>query len=189
GGAGLDVGCGEGQYAREIARQYRKVTVVGVDLNPAVIEAARAASAGVPNIAFLVHDARQPVPAGAVPDGGFDVVVCWAVLQHLPDKAAALAHLAAALRPGGALLLGHAADRPPWVDHPDAVRLITVGIHAARQLGLLGLEEGLEPLLRQAGFTDISTAVLRYLAGGATAQGQRWWRYVLESLAAGRRLL
>src|SRR5262249_30888346 len=132
---------------------------------------------------------RQPVPAGAVPDGGFDVVVCWAVLQHLPDKAATLAHLAAALHPGGALLLGNAADRPLRVDHPDAVRLITVGVQAARQIGLLGLDEGGDRMLGQAAFPAISPAVLRYLVGGATAGGQRWWRYILESLAAGRPLL
>src|SRR5262249_43982744 len=141
----LDAGCGEGQYAREIARQYPNVTVVGADLNPAALEAARAASTNVPNIRFLVHDVREPMPADAVPDGGFDVVVCWAVLPHLPDKAAALAHLAAELRSGGALLLCTAADRPIWVDHPDAVRLITVGVQAAQQVGMLGLERDLEP--------------------------------------------
>src|SRR5262249_30301899 len=136
-----------------------------------------------------VHDVREPMPADAVPDGGFDVVVCWAVLPHLPDKAAALAHLAAELRSGGALLLCTAADRPIWVDHPDAVRLITVGVQAAQQVGMLGLDRDLERLLQQAGFTDITTAGLRYLVGGATAHGQRWWRYVLTSLPAGRRLL
>ena len=53
----LDIGCGTGRHAIELARRGYRVT--GVDLSPSQIEAARikAAAAGVP-VDFRVGDAR-----------------------------------------------------------------------------------------------------------------------------------
>jgi SAM-dependent methyltransferase len=185
----LDVGCGEGQYALEIARRYPRATVVGVDVNTVAIHTARAQSAGQPNLRFATYDIREPVRPDVVPEGGFDMVVSWMVLLHLPEKAAALAHLAAVLRPGGGLLLGNTADEPVRLDQPDALRIAAVGERAVHQLGMGGLDRDLERLLRQTGFDDIDSAVLRYLVGGATAHGQRWHRYALSTFRASRRLL
>ena len=183
----LDVGCGAGRYVREIARRYPRATIVGTDLEPAAI--AEAGTAGLPNVRFAVHDARQPVPAELIPPGGFDVAVGWMVLLHLPDKAGALAHLAGAVRPGGALLLGNVPDRAVLLDHPAALRILSVGQQAVERIGMVGLEDGLGPLLAGAGFTDVRTAVLRYLAGGATVQGQRWYQLCLAAFVVGRPLL
>jgi SAM-dependent methyltransferase len=36
----------------------------------------------------------------------FDVIVCWTVLEHLPNPRSALANMAQALRPGGLLIVG-----------------------------------------------------------------------------------
>jgi 2-polyprenyl-3-methyl-5-hydroxy-6-metoxy-1,4-benzoquinol methylase len=185
----LDVGCGEGQYALEIARRYPRTTVVGVDVNTGALHTARTQSAGQPNLRFATYDIREPMRSDVVPDSGFDVVVSWMVLLHLPEKAAALSHLAAVLRPGGGLLLGNTADEPVRLDQPDALRLAAVGERAVRQLGMGGLERDLEPMLRQTGFHEIDSVVLRYAAGGATAGGQRWHRYALSTFRASRRLL
>jgi SAM-dependent methyltransferase len=178
----LDVGCGAGQYANEIARRYPKATVVGTDLDPASIDAATAAAP--PNARFLVHDAREPLP-----DNGFDIVVSWMLLLHLPDKAAALRHLAAALKPDGAVLLGNVPNVAVDLDHPAARRIMADGLKAAELIGITGLERGLDPLLRSAGFTDMDTRVLRYLAGGATRHGQRWYPAALATFVVGRPLL
>src|SRR6266511_3501516 len=80
----LDLGCGEGQYSREIARRYPHATVLGADLNPAAVAAAGAATE--PNARFLVHDAAEPLPPTEVPQGGFDVAVSWLVLLYLADQ-------------------------------------------------------------------------------------------------------
>jgi SAM-dependent methyltransferase len=184
----LDMGCGEGQYIREVAHRYPKATVVGLDQNPVAIQYASAAG-GRPNLRFVIHDARDPLPSGIAPDGGFDVVVSWLVLLHLPDKAAALRQLAAALRPGGALVLGNVTDDPVRLDHPAAAAFRAAGEEAIYRVGLLGIEKTLEPMLEQAGFVDIRTVELRYLVGGATAQGQRWYRHALATYAAGRPIL
>lgn len=185
----LDLGCGEGQYAHEITRRYPRARVTGLDSDTAAITAASAATPPGASTRFLVHDARQPVPSQVVPDGGFSAVVCWMVLMHLPDKAAALASLAACLAPGGVVLLGNVPDEPVRLNHPDALAITQAGRPALEQLGMTGLEHDLGPLLTGAGFTSITTAVLRYPLGGATSYGQRWHAFALTTLAAGQDLL
>ncbi|HEV2374427.1 MAG TPA: class I SAM-dependent methyltransferase [Streptosporangiaceae bacterium] len=183
----LDAGCGEGQYAHEVVRRYPHAHLTGFDADPAAVAAA-AGPAGT-GMRFMVHDARQPLPAEVVPEGGFQAAVAWMVLLYLPDKRAALAHLAAALAPGGVLMLGNVPDEPLLLDHPDARVILETGRAAIARLGMTGMEQTLEPLLQEAGFTDITTAVLRYPLGGATSYGHRWYACALSSFAAGRQLL
>ncbi len=185
----LDVGCGEGQYAREIARRYPGARVVGVDVDAAAIAIASARCPPGANVRFLRHDARQPIAETVVPEGGFDAVVMWMVLLYMPDKPSALANAAAVLAPRGTLMLGNVPDEPLRLDHPSAVAIRAAGQQALERLGMIGLERDLGPLLRQAGFADITTAVLRYPIGGATSYGQRWYACALVSFDAGRRLL
>jgi 2-polyprenyl-3-methyl-5-hydroxy-6-metoxy-1,4-benzoquinol methylase len=179
----LDLGCGEGQFTREIARRYPGADVVGMDVNPAAVEAASAAAAPLTNVRFLVHDAREPIAGTAA---GFDVAVLWMVLFYLPDKAAALAHVAAALRPGGVLLLGTVPDDAVRLDHPAAMEIHAHGTEMMRRFGFFGLEPQLEPLLREAGFDDVTTVLLRYLVGGATSHGRRWLAHAMMTFDVGR---
>jgi len=177
----LDVGCGEGFYSREIARRYPNARVVGVDTDTDAIAAATAAGTGGANLRFLAHDARQPLPGN-----DFDVAVMWMVLLYLPDRRAALANLAGALRPGGVALLGNVTDDPVRVAHPAAEQILANGRRMIQQLGMVGLEGSIEPLLAEAGFTAASSVVLNYPAGGATSYGERWYWYVVGSMYAGR---
>jgi len=181
----LDLGCGEGQLTREIARRYPKAQVLGMDINAAAIEAAaiEAASAAETNARFVVHDVRQPIADVA---SGFDVAVLWLVLLYLPDKPAALANVAAALRPGGVVLVGTIPDDAVRLDHPAASEIHERGYEMVRRLGLTGFAPKLEPWLREAGFDNVRTVELRYPAGGATCSGQRWLKYALMTFAVGR---
>lgn len=185
----LDAGCGEGQYAHEIVSRYPYARLTGFDADAAAVATAVSAAPAGARMRFVVHDARQSLPADVVPEGGFQAAVAWMILLYLPDKRAALAHLAAALAPGGVLMLGNVPDEPLLLDHPDARAILDTGRAAIERIGMTGLEHTLEPLLRQAGFTDITTAVLRYPLGGATSYGHRWYACALSSFAAGRQLL
>jgi SAM-dependent methyltransferase len=192
----LDVGCGEGLFTREIVRRYPHARAVGIDVDADAIATASARGAAEANLQFLVHDVRQPPPAsvaaGSVAAGslgagaGFDVVVMWLVLPYLADRRTALANLAAVLRPGGVVLLGNVPDEAVGLDHPAAAGLLAAGRQLVARLGLAGLEEGLEPLLREAGFHDITTEVLRYPLGGATRHGQRWHAYLLTNMSTAK---
>jgi SAM-dependent methyltransferase len=78
----LDIGCGNGALASDVARE-RKAVVTGIDQSGASIRAARAAHGGE-SITFIEGDARR-LPAGA-----FDVVILSNVLEHLDDRVAFL---------------------------------------------------------------------------------------------------
>ena len=185
----LDMGCGEGQYAREIARRYPLASVLGTDVDAAAIAAASRAAGATRNVRFLLHNASERLPEAALPESGLDVVVMWMVLLYLPDKQRVLQQVAAALKPGGVLLVGYIPARPLRLDHPSAAAITAAGDEPLRRLGMVELQTNLGEYLRAAGFVDATTALLRYPVGGGTSAGQRWFGYALDSITAGRRLV
>ena len=99
GGIALDVGCGPGTVTASLARAAGPDGLaLGLDLSQAMLARAVRAEAG-PQIAFLRADAQQ-LP---LRDETVDAVVSIAVLQLVPDPAAALAEMARVLRAGGRL--------------------------------------------------------------------------------------
>ncbi|HZA60214.1 MAG TPA: class I SAM-dependent methyltransferase [Actinomycetota bacterium] len=97
----LDVGCGPGRLSIRLARQHG-LDVTGVDLDPSMIERARA-NADRPGDgnerrpSFLVGD----VASLAFPDGSFDLVVTTLSMHHWADPTTGLAEIGRVLRPGG----------------------------------------------------------------------------------------
>jgi arsenite methyltransferase len=99
GGTALDVGCGPGNVTASLARAGGPgALAVGLDLSEAMLARAVRAEAG-PQIGFLRADA-QKLP---LRDETVDAVTSIAVLQLIPDPAAALAEMARVLRAGGRL--------------------------------------------------------------------------------------
>jgi SAM-dependent methyltransferase len=102
----LEVGCGPGHLSILLAGRH-DLDVTGVDLDPAMIERARANAAGAAagdggrRPSFLVAD----VAALAFPDRSFDLVVSTFSLHHWTDPSAGLAEMGRVLRPGGRALV------------------------------------------------------------------------------------
>ena len=95
---GLDVGCGEGNNTRLVAR--RGARLYGVDVFPTFIRAAREAEQEAPlGITYLVGSALE-LPWG---EGAFDFVMATMSLMDVCDTERALAEVARVLRPGGFL--------------------------------------------------------------------------------------
>jgi ubiquinone biosynthesis O-methyltransferase len=95
----LDVGCGEGYGAAELARHAS--AVLAVDYSPAAIAHARE-KYQLPNLRFEVMDALE-LERGQFT--GFDLVTCFEVIEHIEDDRRLMSGLAGALRPGGRLYL------------------------------------------------------------------------------------
>jgi SAM-dependent methyltransferase len=99
----LDAGCGTGRVAIELAR--RGIEVVGVDVDPSMLDVARGKA---PDLAWVLGDLAA-VDLGRT----FDVVVLAGnVMIFLAPgtEAAVVAGLARHLSPGGALVAGFSLD-------------------------------------------------------------------------------
>jgi SAM-dependent methyltransferase len=92
----LEVGCGEGRVARDLAR--RGHTVVALDASPTLAASAAAAD---PDGRYLVAD------AAALPFGNqsFDLVVAYNSLMDVDDMPLAVAEASRVLVPGGRLCI------------------------------------------------------------------------------------
>ena len=86
----LDLGCGNGSVARELARRGHRGPYVGVDFSVAMLEVARKRLPG--NFRFyqldLVSANLKPdqAPNYLVPNS-YELVFCFSVLHHIPNEA------------------------------------------------------------------------------------------------------
>src|SRR3954463_6218203 len=101
-----DVGCGAGLLAEPLARLGAEVT--GVDAAPENVAAARDHALGQ----GLAIDYRVG-SVEALEGGGYDLVTSLEVVEHVADVRAYVHGLAAALRPGGLLILS-TPNRTAW---------------------------------------------------------------------------
>lgn len=90
----LDVGCATGNFVAEAARWGARAE--GVEPMAAPARAAR--DAGLEVICGRLEEA-------AFPDGRFDVVTLFEVIEHLPDPLALLTEARRILRPGGLMIV------------------------------------------------------------------------------------
>jgi len=105
----LDVGCGDGELACELAR--RGAIVTGIDASAAMIEAARDRAKGQDtDTAFEVAEAaRLPFAAEQ-----FDIVVAVTILCFVADATPVFREMARVLRPGGRLVIGELGRWSTW---------------------------------------------------------------------------
>lgn len=107
----LDLGCGKGRFARVLTA--RGARVVGLDVSPAMLAAARASG-----LDCVLGSARR-LPFAS---GSFDAAIAVEVFEHLEPRAIddACDELRRVLRPGGSFVLVDKSvyalnDRRPWL--------------------------------------------------------------------------
>ena len=119
----LDVGCGEGMLALDLAD--RAGQVVGLDVHEPTIEVARR-DAARGNITYVVGD----LLTADLEPGSFDAVVSIAALHHL-DTVAALERIRNLVRPGGAVVVVGLGRRQLLADLPyDGAGFVATRLHA-----------------------------------------------------------
>jgi SAM-dependent methyltransferase len=114
----LEVGAGHGSIARWLAERVDPTgSVLAADIDPQFLT----------DMPTGVNVRRLDLRHDDLEAGTYDFVHCRALLMHLPDPAAALARMVAALRPGG-LFLVEEGDYGLWSygGHTDAHRLNTI---------------------------------------------------------------
>jgi len=145
----VDVACGPGIVACALAPTVAEV--IGVDLTPAMVAAARHAAADVPNLRFVEGDAT----ALPIADGACDGAVTRFSLHHIPAPWRVIGEMARVVAPGGFVA---AADHLTCADargaawHQEIERLRDpshwCSLPPATFFGL-GTEFGLRPVVRR----------------------------------------
>ncbi len=105
----LDIACGPGGWVLEMAYQYPKIQIVGIDISRTMIEYARAQarSQGLENATFQVMDALKPLD---FLDSAFDLVNTRYIATFMPKTAwpKLIQECTRLTRPGGTIRLTEA---------------------------------------------------------------------------------
>ncbi len=151
-----DVGCGNGVYLAELGRRGYGRRLIGVDLSPGMLRAARQRSrqAGLPGPGLVAAD------AAALPlrDSSADLTLAMHMLYHVPEPEVALRELRRVTRPGGRLVVGlNGTDHHRELRALIRAGLADVGYRGVPMVGeRFGLDRG-EVLLRR-----LFSSVARY---------------------------
>jgi SAM-dependent methyltransferase len=94
----VDLACGDGYFTAAIARRIAPAEVIGVDLDPAMLEQARVACRGLSNCRWQPGDAMELSRSVRAP---VDYVLLANTLHGAPDKPALSRQVAAVVEPGG----------------------------------------------------------------------------------------
>ena len=104
----LDVGAGNGAFMAETLKQAPGLDVRGAEFSQAAIDLAHPSIRS--RLARCDLQGTEPLPWG----GGFQLLTCMEVLEHLPDDVTALGHISAAVRPGARVFISVPAWQSQW---------------------------------------------------------------------------
>ena len=165
----LDLGCGTGEFLREVKRNYPRLAVTGLDLSAPYLRVAERRLALWSRVE-LVEAAAEAVPAA---DASFDIVTALYLFHELPSRVreAVAAEIRRVLKPGGTLIL---VDSLQTGDVPDYDALLDYFPYAFHEPYYAGyLAEDLDRLFGP-GFTPEERSlayfskVVTYRRGGSS---------------------
>ncbi len=162
--------------------------IIGVDLSPALAEAARrlAREEGLADrVEFRAGDTRSP----DLPAGSFDVVVAHTLVSHVDNPLAVIKEAARVVKPGGmvgifdgdyaSLTLSHEDPAKGQAHHQALIKAVVTSPRVMRQMPRLLREAGLELVvslpyvLAQIGRADFWVSAIESLIRKKQAVGNR----------------
>lgn len=160
----LEIGCGSGGYALQLARTTA-CSVVGVDLNQAGVRNANslASEANLSDrVSFEQCDVSTALPFG---DAVFDAVFANDVMCHIPGRLAVLQQVFRVLKPLGRLLFSDALVIGGAISHEEVATRSSIGYYIFTPPGYN------QQLIKDAGFRLLSAADT---TASAAAIARRW---------------
>jgi Methylase involved in ubiquinone/menaquinone biosynthesis len=158
----LEIGSGGGDLAFDIARIVGSAgRVLGTDIDQTKLDLAKseANEQGLANVSFQFADITESAPAN-----DFDLVHARFVLTHLTNPAQALAHIRAALRPGGIIVLED-IDFRGYFCYPDCAavwRYVQLYTETTKRKGVdANIGPRLPSLLVAAGFENVHVNIVQ----------------------------
>ena len=162
----LETACGTGILTSALrARLPAAVAIQATDLNPPMLDHARAVRGGLAGVEFSEANA-QDLP---FPDSGFDAVVCQFGLMFFPDQPLALGEALRVLKPGGRFLTntwGALAENPIVALAGEVIAGFFDGDPPTFLATPFGLSDraALGDLLGDAGFTEVEVVDVGHLS-------------------------
>lgn len=142
----LDIGCGDGEVAKYIARTYHG-RVTGIDIDPEQVKIARENDGDIPHLKYLEADSTD-LP---FEDNSFDVVLSFGVLHHIENWDDSLEEIKRVLRKGGYFVY---AD----IIYPEAITSMDKTSGFSFGLTTVDVEE-VDSFLEESGFVKIHSSV------------------------------
>jgi SAM-dependent methyltransferase len=176
----LNLGCGNneiGVKAAQVLGQFVKnIRVVGCDNSPLALEVAKKTTERLgltSHVEHLHYEAGEPLPLNL---GGWGVVICSFLLEHVQDIPHFLNQVFWALRNKGSIVIRSAVNSDNLADSvnypPYAVLIKLCRDIMALQNSKLDIGDELPVALTRAGFSDVETFLEAYLFGGTTEEGK-----------------
>ncbi|MDQ1724909.1 MAG: hypothetical protein QOG52_1937 [Frankiaceae bacterium] len=185
----LDVGCGIGGPGMALVVNHGARRVVGVDVQPTLLDLARARALAAGLADRLSYEVLEP--GGPLPfdDDTFDVVFSKDALIHVAEKATMFSEMLRVVRPGGRLLVSDwLRGQGAGLDQPVETFVLAAG-HAFTMISLTQLEQ----FVREAGFENVEVQDRRdwYLEEARAerqqmpAEEREFWDVLVASLEVG----
>lgn len=151
----LDVGCGTGIVARQVAERLGgPARVTGVDISPHMLAVARASAAREGAAIEWRQGSAEQLP---FPDRSHDVVLCQFALMFCADRPGALSEMRRVVAADGRVLVSvwQGLDRHPFYQTLHDVIERRLGISALQDIFALGRADELRALAMGAGFQRV----------------------------------
>jgi SAM-dependent methyltransferase len=157
-GSVLDIGCGAGELSLAIGRGRPHCRVIGVDISPQLVDAARERGTHHSNVAFELADAASWMPPGTFAP---ELLISRHGVMFFDDPVAAFAHLREIAGPDAALLFSCFRDREENPFFTEVTRLLPeppappADPQAAGPFAFAERSH-VENILQKAGWTDVA---------------------------------